>query len=261
MELQSTSWLSGLNLRGAERYSRAEAPSSQMRFPQDRALPLVMRLPEDRAGAPSDQGPVSGLRLARTGLLALHHPAGPGPHWITNVSLPCPLPQSILPLPFLTPRIRSRDPSPRMPQCQHLPMGNLPPRQSKQRRGQRAETGTLDPLPRLRPSSALYRGPRWPVLARELAAELQASEGVCESCPLGFLAGKESVHKTGAGGWRAPAVTSGPAALVLSPECLLPPELPPNQTINSMRAGTGRPIPTAPPRPSSVWSKPQAVAF
>ena len=75
---------------------------------------------------------------------APHHPAGPGPHWITNVSLPCPLPRSILPFPFLTPGIRSRDPSSKMPQCQHLPIGDLPPRQSKQRRGQRAESRDRD---------------------------------------------------------------------------------------------------------------------
>lgn len=119
--------------------------------------------------------------------------------------MPPPHPPSTLPLPFLTAGIGSKDPFPRMPQCQHLPMGHLPPRQSKQRREQRAETGTLNPLPRLRPSSAQYRGPRRPVPVREEQAELQVSEGVCESCPAGFLAGRASVHKTGAGGWRAPA--------------------------------------------------------
>lgn len=60
---------------------------------------------------------------------------------------------------------------------------------------------------------------------REQGTELQASAGVCESCTLGFLAEKASVHKTRARSWRAPKVTAGPAALVLRPECLLPQEL------------------------------------
>ena len=67
--------------------------------------------------------------------------------------------------------------------------------------------------------------------------------------------------KLGPGVGEPQQVTAGPAALVLSPERLLPPELPTHQAITSMRAGTGQPIPAAPQGPSSVWSKPQTVAF
>lgn len=62
--------------------------------------------------------------------------------------------------------------------------------------------------------------------------------------------------KLGPGVGEPQQVTAGPAALVLSPERLLPPELPTHQAINSLRAGTGQPIPAAPQGPSSVWSKP-----
>ena len=94
VELRSTSWLPGLNLRGAERYHGAEAPSSQMRFPQHRTLPLVMRFPEDRAvssplaEAPSDQGVISGLHQAGNKSAG---PVLPSRAWTpldTKVSLP-----------------------------------------------------------------------------------------------------------------------------------------------------------------------------
>lgn len=138
VELRSTSWLPGLNLRGAERYHRAEAPSPQVRFPQHRTLPLVMRFPKDRAvsspltEAPSDQGVIAGLQQAGNKSAG---PVLPSRAWApldTKVSLPRSL---IHPAPpFPDPGIRSRGPTHRMPQCQHLPMRQLSPRQSKQRR-------------------------------------------------------------------------------------------------------------------------------
>lgn len=100
-----------------------------------------MRLLEDSAasspslGSPQARAPYQGSPRQETGLLPLHHPAWPKHPRDTKVGLPR--------LPFLPvppcpdPRNQARGPPYKLPQCQHLPLRQLPPHQSRQRRGQR----------------------------------------------------------------------------------------------------------------------------
>ena len=94
---------------------------------------------------------------------------------------------------------------PQMPQCQCLPMGQLPPHQSNHT-GQRAGTGSSSFSSLCLASGGQFRG------VSRRAAGLQAPEGAFELCSLCFLWAKESCTELGLGsGSGAPGqVTAGP---------------------------------------------------
>lgn len=240
-EPQSTSWLSGLSLRDTEVASShtwatwdfvplSEAPGDQS---------CILHV----SGGPSDQGPL-GIPQAGSGPAALVPPSlatrykGQPPQFPFHPAFPLP-----------NPRKHVQGAHHRPSQCQRLPLRQLPPHQSKQRRGQRVVGFPLWARPHL----VLCAGPRPPASSGQRAGtRAWVLEGACESRPLYFqqLGVKESVPMTRDGGqhWAGDSwawCLKGCQAQSVFYHCSC------SWNLSSVRAATSLPVTAAPPGHSS----------